>query len=37
MKPGSDSNSFVLPPALLAEVKAAANEEHRPLMTCCAT
>jgi predicted transcriptional regulator len=31
MKPTSDSDSFVLPPALLAEVVAAADEEHRPV------
>jgi hypothetical protein len=31
MKPTSDSNTFVLPPALLAEVEAAADEEHRPV------
>jgi hypothetical protein len=31
MKPVSDSNAFVLPPALLAEVEAAADEEHRPI------
>lgn len=29
MKPTSESNSFVLPPALLAEVEAAADAEHR--------
>jgi Arc/MetJ-type ribon-helix-helix transcriptional regulator len=31
MKPTGESNSFVLPPALLAEVEAAADEEHRPV------
>jgi Ribbon-helix-helix protein, copG family len=31
MKPGSESNSFTIPPALLAEVEAAAEEEHRPV------
>lgn len=31
MKPAGESNSFVLPPALLAEVEAAADEEHRPV------
>ncbi len=31
MKPtGESNNSFVLPPALLAEVEAAADAEHRP-------
>jgi predicted transcriptional regulator len=29
MKPASDSSTFVLPPALLAELEAAASEEHR--------
>jgi antitoxin ParD1/3/4 len=29
MKPTSESNPFVLPPALLAEVEAAADAEHR--------
>jgi hypothetical protein len=32
MKPTGESNSFVLPPALLAEVEAAADEEHRPAL-----
>jgi hypothetical protein len=31
MKPTGENNSFVLPPALLAEVIAAADEEHRPV------
>jgi hypothetical protein len=31
MKPTGETHSFVLPPALLAEVEAAANEEHRPV------
>ena len=31
MKPTGESNSFVLPPALLAEVEAAADAEHRPV------
>jgi hypothetical protein len=31
MKPTGENNSFVLPPALLAEVEAAADEEHRPV------
>ena len=31
MKPETSSNSFALPPALLAEVEAAADEEHRPV------
>ncbi len=31
MKPVSDSNPLALPPALLAEVEAAADEEHRPV------
>jgi hypothetical protein len=31
MKPISDSTLFALPPALLAEVAAAADEEHRPV------
>jgi|SRR5271157_2414983 len=31
MKPTGESNPFVLPPALLAEVEAAADEEHRPV------
>jgi hypothetical protein len=31
MKPTSESNPFVLPPALLAEVEAAADAEHRPV------
>jgi hypothetical protein len=31
MKPFGESNSFVLPPALLAEVQAAADQEHRPV------
>ena len=31
MKPTGESNSFSLPPALLAEVAAAADEEHRPV------
>lgn len=30
MKPTGENHSFVLPPALLAEVEAAADEEHRP-------
>jgi len=28
---GADDDSFPLPPALLAEVQAAAAEEHRPM------
>ena len=31
MKPTGENHSFVLPPALLAEVEAAANDEHRPV------
>jgi hypothetical protein len=31
MKPTGESNTFVLPPALLTELEAAANEEHRPV------
>jgi hypothetical protein len=31
MKPTADSNPYMLPPALLAEVEAAAIEEHRPV------
>lgn len=31
MKPTGDNASLTLPPALLAEVKAAADEEHRPV------
>ena len=31
MKPVSNTTTFVLPPALQAEVEAAADEEHRPV------
>jgi hypothetical protein len=31
MEPTGENHSFILPPALLAEVEAAANEEHRPV------
>jgi hypothetical protein len=31
MKPSGESNSVVLPRALLAEVEAAADAEHRPV------
>jgi hypothetical protein len=31
MKTTSDHNPLILPPALLAEVEAAADEEHRPV------
>ena len=31
MEPTGENLSFVLPPALLAEVEAAADEEHRPV------
>lgn len=31
MKPTGENTPFVLPPSLLAEVEAAANEEHRPV------
>ena len=31
MKPTGESNTVVLPPALLTELEAAANEEHRPV------
>lgn len=30
MKPRTDSNTIAIPPALLAEIQAAANEEKRP-------
>jgi hypothetical protein len=29
MKPGSNSNPLTIPPAMLAELQAAADEEHR--------
>jgi metal-responsive CopG/Arc/MetJ family transcriptional regulator len=31
MKPTGENNSFSLPPALLAEVEAFADREHRPV------
>ncbi len=30
MKPGTENEPFPLPPALLAQVQVAAEEEHRP-------